>query len=107
MSEYIYFNVWDGCFKMWGFDIFQDGETGECRLIVYFGGIHRSIHKLRKMEKPFSNFGDCYDYIMDNMKEKRAKGYIALKNSIYTEWSISEQPISALIQEIENAKKEP
>lgn len=100
MGRLIWFNITDG-FKMWGFDVFQDHNTNECKVIIYFGKIQRSLQGLRKFTRDFENYAKAYDYIMKKRKDKEASGYKPIKNHIYSDWAIEDKPVSELIQKIE------
>lgn len=107
MSEFIFFNIWDGHFKMWGYDCYQNDDTGETRLITYWGKIQNTLQKLQQKEKiyPREQYFDCMDYIHKSIDDKLSKGYIRLENSIYTKYVCGEITLDKLIEEIE--KKRP
>jgi len=101
MANMVWVNIEDNHFKIWGFDIFQDNTTGECELITYWGRIGTPMQKLAKNKKPFRNYPDAYDYIMDKIKEKNAKGYKQMPNHEYFEYTYQDKPLSQLIEQIE------
>lgn len=101
MSEYIYFNIWNGHFKMWGFDTFENNDTGEWRLILYWGKIKNNLSKLQKKEKKFDGYWDCFDYIKDTIDGKLRKGYVRLENRVYSQYSCGEITLTELVKKIE------
>lgn len=104
MAELIWFNIWDGHFKMWGFDMYSNEKTGESNVIIYYGRITDSLQKLRKLNKKFKTYFDCYDYIMAKIKDKDSKGYIQLQNSDWGKFTTGEISLSELIAMIESVK---
>ena len=103
MSEYIFFNIWDG-FKMWGIELYSNEKTGECNTISYYGRIKDALQKLNHKNKWHKDFGDGHDYIMQKMKDKRGKGYVEVKNSIYSEYSGGAITLAQLIEEIQRCR---
>jgi len=101
MANDVWVNISDNHFKVWGFDCFED-NTGKCDVITYWGRIGLSMQKLAKNTKQFPGYFDAYDYIMDKIKEKGAKGYKRIPNHIYFSFTYGDKPLSQLIQLIEN-----
>lgn len=99
MAQYVYVNIKNGSFKVWGYDAFSQ-DSGESEVITYWGKIGTPMQKLRKNKKQFKRWGDAYDYLMDKTKEKKCKGYKIMKNYKYFD-AISSKPLSSLIQMIE------
>lgn len=101
MSEYIFFHIWNGHFKMWGYDTFHDTKTGEWRLVTYWGKIRDTLSKLQKKEKPFPNMWDCQDYVREKIDNKLSKGYVRVENGVYSQYSCGEITLSELVIKIE------
>ena len=109
MSHLIYFNIWNGHFKMWGYDTFKD-EKGNYRLITYFGKISDSLQKLQSREKLFNGlnpFWDCYDYVKAKIQDKLCKGYVTIENYRYSKYSCGKIQLSQFIKIIEKFGDKP
>ena len=107
----IYFHVWDGHFKMWGYQAYKNKDTGNYRLVTYHGRIAETLDKLRQIEKNFDGnndapFFDCYDYVKSKISGKLCKGYVPVPNHIYTKYSMGEMSLSKFIAEVEKVKAE-
>ena len=104
MSEYIFFNIWDGHFKMWGYDTYKDNNTDEWKLVTYWGKIRDGLSKLQTKEKIFKDNWGCLDYIREKIDDKLRKGYVRLENKVYSRYSCGEITLSELVKEIEGNK---
>ena len=107
MSELIYFNIWNGHYKMWGYDTFKNIETGEYNLVVYYGKIQNTLSKLTKREKKFTGhtaFWDCYDYVKKKIEEKLCKGYVPIKNVVWGKIATEEITLSEFVEICEKYK---
>ena len=102
MAKEIYFHIWNGHFKMWGYDCYKQKDQTEIKL--YWGKIGESLSDLRVKSKIFTNYWDAYDYIEDKIDEKERKGYEAIQNAIWTSYVCKEISLSQLIGIIEKTK---
>lgn len=105
MASSVWVNIESGHFKVWGFDAFHQEDTGEGRIITYWGKIGLPMHKLRKHEKTFTSWGDAYNYARAKVDEKLWKGYKAIANGKYFDFIYNDKPLSELIQAIERIKE--
>lgn len=105
MAKDVWVNIWDGHFKVWGFDLFQDNNGGNCELTLYWGKIGLPMEQLTQKKKPFGCYADAYDYIMDKIKTRGAHGYRRMPNHIYFPYTYEEKPLSELVQYIETSAK--
>ena len=105
MASEIYFNIDDGHFKIWGYDMFR-GEK-ETTIITYYGIIGKPMYKLRKNKKVFSSWSSAYDYVWDKIKEKtNFHGYYSMPNGQYFSCIDNNSPISQLVGLMECYKRE-
>ena len=104
MAREIYFHIWNGHFKMWGYDCYISKDHTEIKL--YWGKIADSLSHLQQKSKMFTDYWDAYDFIKDKIDDKLRKGYVALKNSDYTKYTGEEITLSELIRMIEQLKLE-
>ena len=96
MASEIYFNIDNGHFKIWGYDLFSNDIKKEYEAITYYGRIGTQMQKLRKTRKVFESYIDAYDYIWNKIQEKtRCNGYYSMPNSQYFDAIINEKPIEA------------
>lgn len=105
LAEYIYFNIWNNHFKMWGYESYKNVNTSKVQVIFYWGRIADSLQKLQTLEKDFK-YWDTIDLIRKKIDEKLRKGYVAVLNSDYTKFSGGQISIGHFIQVIENQKGE-
>jgi len=99
MAEYVFVNIQNGSFKVWGYDAFTQ-ESGKSEIITYWGKIGLPMHKLRKNRKHFPSWCKAHDYVMDKIKEKKCKGYKLMKNHKYF-GAMDNKSLSSLVQMIE------
>lgn len=104
MSKYIFFNIWNEHFKMWGFDVYSNGDTNEYTLTTYYGKIRDSISKLTIRKKDFPDRWSCLDYIDNKINDKLAKGYVRMENVEYGKYTCGEITLSELVAKIEQQK---
>ena len=104
MADLIYFHIWNNHFKMWGYETFQNIETGKIRICFYWGRLADTLSKLQQLEKEMG-FWDACDLIKEKIDEKLRKGYIAVPNIEYSKYSSGQISLSELIKIIEKEKK--
>lgn len=104
MAREIYFHIWEGHFKMWGYDCYK--QKGQTEIVLYWGRIAGSLGRLQQKSKIFIEYWDAYDFIKNKIDDKLRKGYVAFKNSDWSRYSCEEISLSELIRMIEKLKPE-
>ncbi len=104
MAREIYFHIWNGHFKMWGYDCYKSKDYTE--IVLYWGKIADSLSHLQQKSKIFTDYWDAYDFIKDKIDDKLRKGYVALKDSDWGRYACEEITLSELIRMIEQLKPE-
>lgn len=97
MSQYVFVNITENHFKVWGYDWFSNTQNSENELIAYYGRIGLPMQHLNKHRKTFACWYDARMYIKKKIDEKICKGYVALPNSMYFQMIQSPRGIAALI----------
>jgi len=105
MSKYIYFNIWNNHFKMWGYESYGAIDGSEYRIVCYWGKIADTLQKLQSREKLFYERWGAYDFVSAKIEDKLRKGYVEIENTEYTKYSCGEITLSQLIKTIENRGK--
>ena len=82
MSDYVYCHIWDGHFKVWGYDSYKS-DGGPFEFICYWGRIGVPMQRLQKRRREFSKFGEARAFLMAKLQDKELKGYVPIKNSVY------------------------
>jgi len=100
MASYVYINITENHFKVWGYDLFVDQNSGE--VIAYWGRIGISMQRLNKNRKQFDIAANAFDYARKKCDEKLCKGYKGFPNWLYFQMIQSSRGIAALIEKISN-----
>ena len=98
MSAYVFVNISDNHFKVWGFDAFTSETQNE--VIAYYGRIGIPMQHLRKHRKIFDRWYDARKYVSDKIQEKICKGYKGVPNCFYFQMIQSPRGIAALIEKV-------
>ena len=61
--EFVYVNIKDNHFKVWGCDLYSNIKTGESNVISYFGKIGVSMQRLRKNNRFFKDYHSAYEVL--------------------------------------------
>ena len=101
MAAYVFVNITDNHFKVWGYDLFYAPDEGAGETITYWGRIGQPMHKLNKKRKSFDYAPDAYGYAQQKVDEKLWKGYKAIPNSLYFVLIESAKGIAKLISIVE------
>lgn len=97
MSNYVFINISDNHFKVWGFDCWQcDDGTGS--ITTYWGKIGKRMQYLQKHTKEYKRWYDAYDYCKKKVEEKFCNRYVAIPNWMYFQMIESPKGINKLIE---------
>ena len=105
MSAYVFVNISDNHFKVWGHDGFCSDKTGEHEIITYWGRIGLPMYRLQKHKKYIDNFHDARKYIFAKIAEKICKGYKGIPNGMYFQMIQSPRGIAALIEKVKHLEE--
>jgi len=89
LNRILYFHIWDGHFKMWGFEVQVHYNMGEpyYNILFYWSKIMKDIKKLRTVMKMDLKKDEVFKILSEKIYEKLQKGYVPIYRNQYTEYT--------------------
>ena len=115
----IFFHIWNGHFKLWGYESYVDDEDKH-RVSIFWGSLNNVIDSLKRKVKPglviapqssqvqekrFHHSTGYSSFTWDKVEEKIAKGYREIPVKIWQDYISGVVCITELLYNIEKRKE--
>ena len=101
MAEYVYVNIKETSFKIWGYDFCLAEKNAKTILFMYRGRIGLPMEKLQRYKKVFDTLLEAEQYLKEALQRRKYKKYVKVKYYPYFKLISANKPLWEVLRYIE------